>query len=150
MTNTKVGTLIGLLDNNEEIFSISVPPESANLLTAHTTFDVSRISEFMNLGASTKIAMFTAGDSAKIIIRGIDQPIVNLDYHNWPIFSAGTYAVYLMPRRREGSWLGPIVFAYTKLEDSSDTKQEPNAQQDAPSNGGQRPSLNSGFHSRRG
>jgi hypothetical protein len=118
MTTTKVGVLIGLLDNVEQIFSVSVPQDSIRLLTDHKMFEASRMDEIANLGASAHIATFSVSKPAKIIVRGVDQPIVNLDYHGWPSVDAGTYAVFLMPRHREGDWLGPVLLAYTKLENA--------------------------------
>lgn len=114
MTSTKVGSLIGLLDNVEQIYSVSVPKDSDRLLTDHKFFDASRIAEITQICVS-RIATFSVGKPSKIIVRGVDQPTVNLDYHGWPTVEAGTYAVFLMPRHREGNWLGPVLFAYTKL-----------------------------------
>lgn len=114
MTSTEVGLLVCYLDGYDELFRLKV--SSAEwLLTDHKIIDAAYLAELSAQGLLSemrRIATFSISHKTKLIIHGVDQPVVNLGYHGWPVFEAGNYAVFAARPERPPHQL--FVYAHSR------------------------------------
>ena len=112
---TKAGIIVSHLDGSDELFRVNVLP-AEHLLTDHKIIDAVRLAELSEHGLASdlrQIAAFSIRKLTKLIIHGIDQPIVNLDYHGWPVFEEGGYTVFAVPPVRPPNRL--FLYAHSPL-----------------------------------